>query len=97
MSPGERHLLFVVSLLDSGGSPSAIIRPAGPVDAVYDDLVRVLREAVEEDAIPRSDSRLSGTIEFELAGRGDRRFHVDVREGEIVIVPLDLPGEPGRD
>jgi hypothetical protein len=97
MSPGERHLLFVVGLLDSCGSPSTSIRPSGPSDSVYDDLVRVLRETVEEDAVLPASSRLSGTIECELPGRGDRRFHVDVREGEVVIVPLDPPAEAEPD
>jgi hypothetical protein len=87
-SPGLRHFLFVINILCSTGSKTSTITPSNDSDSVYDDMVTVLRDNIDEDCIPNANGEISGTIEVELPKYGDKMIRVIIGNDNTIVEVL---------
>ena len=85
ISPGLRHFLFVINLLCSTGGRTSTIRPSNDSDSVYDDMVTVLRDNIDQDSIPNANGDISGLIEVELPQYGEKSIRVHIHNDNTVI------------
>jgi hypothetical protein len=88
VSPGERHLLFTLSLLETEPGATSTVKPSkGGSDLVYDDMLRVLEDLCDEPE-NLAGGVTTGTIELDRPNGEERSYRVEWTPDHISILRL---------